>query len=294
MVIKSLNILVVGGSGFIGSHTSDALSKKGHKVTVLDKKPSPWITKDQKMIVGNIMDKELLQSSMKNIDCVYYFAGVADIDYAKSNPHNTIEINIMGLVFALESAIKNNIKKFIYASTMYVFSSEGSFYRASKQAAEIIIEAYQDNYELDYVFLRYGSLYGPRSQNWNGIRKFAEQITKKGVVEYEGDGSEIREYIHVSDAANLSVKVLNEDYKNKALTITGQQSIKISDMLAMLFEIMNKKFKVKYSSNDIKTFHYGNTPYRYKPKSSMKMVPTEYVDFGQGLLDIVEEVCNKK
>ena len=47
-------------------------------------------------------------------------------------------------------------------------------------------------------------------------------------------------------------------------------------------------------SNDIKTFHYGNTPYRYKPKSSMKMVPTEYVDFGQGLLDIVEEVCNKK
>ena len=87
MVIKSLNILVVGGSGFIGSHTSDALSKKGHKVTVLDKKPSPWITKDQKMIVGNIMDKELLQSSMKNIDCVYYFAGVADIDYAKSNPH---------------------------------------------------------------------------------------------------------------------------------------------------------------------------------------------------------------
>lgn len=294
MVIKSLNILVVGGSGFIGSHTSDALSKKGHKVTVLDKKPSPWITKDQKMIVGNIMDKELLQSSMKNIDCVYYFAGVADIDYAKSNPHNTIEINIMGLVFALESAIKNNIKKFIYASTMYVFSSEGSFYRASKQAAEIIIEAYQDNYELDYVFLRYGSLYGPRSQNWNGIRKFAEQITKKGFVEYEGDGSEIREYIHVSDAANLSVKVLNEDYKNKALTITGQQSIKISDMLAMLFEIMNKKFKVKYSSNDIKTFHYGNTPYRYKPKSSMKMVPTEYVDFGQGLLDIVEEVCNKK
>lgn len=294
MSIKPLNILVIGGSGFIGSHTSDALSKNGHKVTVLDKSQSSWITSDQKMIVGDIMNKEILQSSMKNIDCVYYFAGIADIDEAKSNPIETIETNIMGLVLALESATKSNIKKFIYASTMYVYSSAGSFYRASKQSAEIIIETYQENYGLDFVFLRYGSLYGPRSQKWNGIRRFAQQINEKGFVEYEGDGSEIREYIHVSDAANLSTKVLDDSYNNKALTITGQQSIKISDMLAMLFEIVGKKFKVKYSSSDIKTFHYGNTPYRYKPKSSMKMVPTEYIDLGQGLLDIVEEVYNKK
>ena len=294
MSVKPLNILVIGGSGFIGSHTSDALSNKGHKVSILDKNLSPWIKGNQKMIIGDIMDKDILQASMKNIDCVYYFAGIADIDDARSNPFKTIEVNIMGLVIALESATKNNIKKFIYASTMYVYSSAGSFYRASKQAAEIIIETYQENYGLDYVFLRYGSLYGPRSQTWNGIKRFTQQIIEKGFVDYEGDGSEIREYIHVSDASNLSIKVLDDSYKNKALTITGQQSIKISDMLAMLFEIVGKKFKVNYSSGNIKSFHYGNTPYRYKPKSSMKMVPTEYVDFGQGLLDIVEDVYDKK
>ena len=87
---------------------------------------------------------------------------------------------------------------------------------------------------------------------------------------------------------------LSDEYKNKALTITGQQSIKISDMLAMLFEILGKKINVKYQKNEINTSHYGYTPYRYKPKSSMKMVPIEYVDLGQGLLDIIEDVYKVK
>ena len=292
--IKNLNILVIGGSGFIGSHTADILSEKGHKVTILDKKLSPWIKDNQKMIVGDINDKKILESSMNGIDCIFYFAGIADIADAKSNPSKTIEYNIMSLTHALDSAIKKKINKFIYASTMYVFSAEGSFYRATKQAAEIIIETYQENFGLDYVFLRYGSLYGPRSQTWNGIRDFIIQIQEKGFVEYAGNGSEIREYIHVIDAANLSVKGLDDQYKNKALTITGQQSIKISDMLAMLFEIVGKKFNVKYQKNEVNTSHYGYTPYRYKPKSSMKMVPIEYVDLGQGLLDIIEEVYKNK
>lgn len=294
MIKKIMNILVIGGSGFIGSHTSDSLSKNGHKVSILDKVSSPWLRNDQKMIIGDMMDKKTLQLSMKNIDYVYYFAGVADIGEAKSNPYKAIETNIMGLTNALEAAIKNNIKKFVYASTMYVYSSEGSFYRATKQAAEIIIEAYQENFGLNYIFLRYGSLYGPRSQDWNGIRGFVKQIKKKGFVEYSGNGSEIREYINVLDAANLSIKALEDEYKNRAITITGQQSIKISDMLAMIFEIAGKKFNVKYLKKNTKTFHYGNTPYRYVPKSSMKVIPREFIDLGQGLLDIIEEVHNNK
>lgn len=291
---KLSNILVIGGSGFIGSHTSDALSNSGYKVSILDKIKSPWIRKDQKMIIGDTMDKTILDKSMKNIDCIYYFAGIADIEEARANPIFTIEKNIMGLAYALDISVKNKVKKFIYASTMYVYSSEGSFYRATKQAAEILIESYQENFKLDYVFLRYGSLYGPRSQNWNGVRKFVQQILKKGFVDYEGSGLENREYINVKDAANLSIKALEAKYKNMALTITGQQSIKISDMLAMIFEIAGKDTKVNYSSKKIKTFHYGHTPYRYKPKSSIKIIPTEFIDLGEGLLDIIDEVHNSK
>jgi UDP-glucose 4-epimerase len=286
------NVLVIGGSGFMGSHTADVLSENGKIVSILDKVSSPWLKSDQNMIVGDAMDSDILESSMQGVDCVYYFAGIADIAEAKSNPYNTIEINIMGLTKALEAAVKNNVKQFIYASTMYVYSSHGSFYRASKQAAEIIIEAYQENYGIDFVFLRYGSLYGPRSQDWNGIKGFAQQVIKTGVLEYSGNGSEVREYIHVLDAAKLSVKALQEEYKNRAVTITGQQSMKVSDMFSMIFEIEGKEVDINYLDEHKGSSHYGNTPYRYTPKTSMKIIPTEFVDLGQGLLDIVEEIHN--
>jgi len=286
------NVLVIGGSGFMGSHTADVLSENGNIVSILDKVSSPWLRSDQNMIVGNAMDSDIIESSMKGVDCVYYFAGIADIAEAKSNPYNTIEINIMGLTKVLEAAVKNNVKQIIYASTMYVYSSHGSFYRASKQAAEIIIEAYQENYGIDFVFLRYGSLYGPRSQDWNGIKGFAQQVIKTGVLEYSGNGSEVREYIHVLDAAKLSVKALQEEYKNRAVTITGQQSMKVSDMFSMIFEIEGKEVDINYLDEHKGSSHYGNTPYRYTPKTSMKIIPTEFVDLGQGLLDIVEEIHN--
>ncbi len=288
------NILVVGGSGFIGSHTADALSQNGYKITILDKIKSSWLRDDQRMIVGNMMDKNILDSSMKDIDCVYYFAGIADIGEANSNPYQTIELNIMGLTKALEAAVKNNVKKFIYASTMYVYSSHGSFYRASKQAAEILIETYQENFGIEFVFLRYGSLYGPRSQNWNGIRGFIKQVIEKGFLEYSGNGSEVREYIHVLDAAKLSVKVLHKNFKNRAVTITGQQSIKVSDMFAMIFEIGGKKFDVRYLDSLQDTNHYGISPYRYKPNTSMKLTPVEFFDLGQGILNIIEEITDNK
>ena len=76
------NILVLGGSGFLGSHTADALSKSGKKVTLVDKVNSPWLRDDQKMIVGDVMNYDLLERSMKGVDCVYYFAGIADIKEA--------------------------------------------------------------------------------------------------------------------------------------------------------------------------------------------------------------------
>ena len=285
-------VLVIGGSGFMGSHTADLLSDNGYIVTILDKVKSPWLRDDQTMVVGDAMDSNVLMSAMNEIDYVFYFAGIADIAEAKVNPYKTIEVNIMGLTKALEAGVKNNIAKFIYASTMYVYSAQGSFYRASKQAAEVIIEAYQENYELDFVLLRYGSLYGPRSQNWNGIKGLARQVVNHGTVEYPGNGSEIREYIHVQDAAKLSVRALHDDYKNKAITITGNQSMRVADMFSMLFEIAGKELNVKYLDEQQGSSHYGHTPYRYTPKTAQKIIPNQFVDLGQGLLDIVEEIHN--
>jgi UDP-glucose 4-epimerase len=286
-------VLVIGGSGFMGSHTADDLTRRGYQVSILDRVKSPWIQENQEMIIGDFQNIETLLSAMKDVTYVYHFAGIADIGEAKANPHKTIEANVLGVTKVVEAAVQCGVERIIYASTMYVYSKHGSFYRASKQAGEIIIEAYCDENKLDYTFLRYGSLYGPRSQEWNGIRRFATQIIKHGKLDYKGNGNEIREYIHVHDAAKLSVDVLDEKHSNCAITITGHQLFRVSDVLSILFEIAGKEEIINYCSENKKMDHYGNTPYRYTPKQAKKIVPTEFVDLGQGLLDVIEEVYHE-
>ena len=283
-------VLVIGGSGFMGSHTADELSKSGYSVVIYDRFSSPWLRDDQEMIVGDFEDLIKLESAMKDVSIVYHFAGLADIGESKKFPYKTIESNVMGLTKVLEIAVKSSVKRFVFASTMYVYSIHGSFYRASKQAAEIIIEAYAEEFGIEYTFLRYGSLYGPRAQNWNGIRRFIAQIINEGKLDYNGNGLEMREYIHVNDAARLSVEVLDPKFANNAITITGQQLIRVDDLISIMFEIAGKERKVNYLGEKNISNHYGNTPYRYTPKSAKKIVPLEFVDLGQGLLDIIEEI----
>ena len=287
-------VLVIGGSGFMGSHTADELSSKGYDVRIFDCVSSPYLQPNQEMTVGDIFDVYQLEKALQGVDIVYYFAGVADIGEAKGDPGHTINMNVMGVSKVLQASVKAKISRFVYASTMYVYSSHGSFYRASKQCAETIIEAYHDEFNLDFTLLRYGSLYGPRAQNWNGLRKYVEQVVNKGRLDYRGTGRERREYIHVSDAAKLSVDVLDEVHKNRAITLTGNQVLDSSTLIDMIFEIANVEYNAHFSKKNIDNSHYETTPYRYTPKSAMKLVPSEFIDIGQGILDIVEEISMKK
>ena len=290
----SKNILVIGGAGFIGSHTSDELTARGHKVKILDQVESLWLKDSQEMIIGDYLDKKLLNKSMQDIDIVYNFAGIADIGEASDLRQDTIKTNIIGASMAIEAMINNNVKRLVYSSSMYVYSDKGSFYRASKQAAEILIESYSEKFDIDYTILRYGSLYGSRSQNWNGIKKFIIEILNENKVNYSGSGEEVREYINVIDAAKLSVDVLNNDFINKAVIITGQQSLKVKDLFKIIFEILGKKENVIYEHNIQINDHYGSTPYRFSPKTAKKIVPYEFTDLGQGLLDLIEETHKEK
>ncbi len=285
-------VLVIGGSGFVGSHTADKLSEEGFDVTIFDSISSKWLREDQKMVIGNMLDQELLTKTLKGFRYVYHFGGIADIQESKEKPYDTISLNVMGTTVALEAAIKNNVEKFIYASTMYVYSPYGSFYRASKQAAETIIETYCNENSLRYCLLRYGSLYGPRAQSWNGLKKSVNQIFSEGKLDYFGSGKERREYIHVRDAARLSVNILDESHDNQAINLTGQQVLVSDELINMIFEIAGKEKNVKYIDRDFNPDHYLMTPYRYTPKSAKKIVPESFIDLGEGILEVIQEIDN--
>jgi len=283
-------IVVIGGAGFMGSHTADALSQQGYNVTIFDNKTSPWLRNDQEMVIGDILDREAVNHVVQGAKVVYHYAGIADIGEASRRPFDTINLNVMGTVVALDASVKAKVERFVYASTMYVYSPYGSFYRASKQAAETIVEAYCEKFDLDYSLLRYGSLYGPRAQSWNGLKGFVSQIVKEGKLNYFGSGKERREYIHVLDAARLSVNILDDAHKNSAITVTGSQMLNSSDLIAMIFEIAGCEPNVIYNADQSVGDHYTMTPYFYTPKKAKKLVPNEFTDVGQGILELVEEI----
>jgi UDP-glucose 4-epimerase len=285
-------VTVIGGSGFIGSHVADKLSQEGYHVRIFDRKDSPWKREDQEMIVGDLIDNDLLNKAIAGSDVVYNFAALADLDEARDKPVETVEINIMGNVRALEVCRIHLVKRYIYASTVYVYSREGSFYRCSKQAAENYVEEYKRIYGLDYTILRYGSLYGPRANSSNGLFRIVRNALETGVVRYEGSSDAFREYIHVEDAAKASVDALGDDFLNESVMLTGQEPMRVIDLLKMLAEILGFPDSVEFVDGEYPG-HYKRTPYAYLPKLGRKYVPSFHVDLGQGLMQLVDEARAK-
>lgn len=281
--------IVFGGSGFLGSHVADALTEAGYDVVIYDLAPSKHLMHSQKMIAGDIMDEGLVQKAVKGCDVIYNFAGIADIDEASKKPLDAVRINVLGNSIILEAAKKARVKRFVFASSVYVYSKTGAFYRSTKQACELLIENYHELYGLPYTILRYGSLYGTRADNKNYIYQIIRQALTHGKITREGDGEEIREYIHVQDAARGSVDILADEFANQCVIITGDQRMKVKDLLVMIKEMFDNKVDIEYlpSKGDI---HYEITPYTFTPKLARKIVSRTYLDLGQGILNCIQDV----
>ncbi len=287
-----MKILVIGGSGFLGSHIADELTSRENEVTIFDKQDSVWAGENQRVVMGDISDTEILEKEISNSDAVYHMAGIADIGEANENPLNTISGNILGSSIVMSLCAEHSVR-LMYGSTLYVYSRHGSFYRASKQSAEALIEVFHENNGLDYTILRYGSLYGPRAQPWNGVRKIVTEMIKNKKIIFNGSGKEKREYINVIDAARMSADLLTDDYLQKAVTLTGLQVLTQEELLEMIAEIMDVEVSVNFNPESSSDSHYKLTPYQYVPKSSVKLVSREYIDIGQGLLELISEISSE-
>lgn len=286
------NVLVIGGSGFLGSHVADELTAAGHRVRIYDRIASPWLRDDQEMVVGDVLDTASLAAAVSGSEIVYNFAALADLNQALDKPIDTVRINVLGNANVLEACRACGVKRFVYASTVYVYSREGGFYRCSKQAAEHYVEEYRRAFGLDYTILRYGSLYGPRADESNGLYRIVRNALETGVLRYEGSPDALREYIHVEDAAKASVAALGEEFCNQSVVLTGQEPMRVHDLLEMLAEILGLSGAVEFVEGD-QPGHYVRTPYAYQPKLGRKYVPPMHVDLGQGLLQLIENVRDR-
>ena len=288
--MKRNKALIFGGSGFLGSHLSDLLKRKKFEVTIFDIKKTRFTNNFCKFIKGDISNKKKFTKILKKFDYIFNFAGISDIEEANKKPLETINQNFLANVNILESIKSHkNLKRFIFASSIYAISSQGEFYSSTKRSSENIIENYSNKYGIKFSILRYGSIYGTRANQLNAIHSFIKQAIKKKIITRAGLGNEIRSYVNVKDAAKITYEILKKKYENKYINIIGKEKKQVKKVLIMISKklgikkvIFQKKIKMKY--------HYSKSPYSYKIHKGLTKFPPKPVNFSSGLDEIIHEI----
>jgi len=288
---KLKRVVVFGGSGFLGSYVADELTNRGYRVVVADIAKSKYLKESQEFEEVDILDLDRIKEIVEGANYIYNFVAVANLDDAIHDPIKTMNINVMGNLNILEACRVHNIERFIYASSAYALSSEGSFYGLSKQSSEKLTEEYSKRYGLKYTVIRYGSLYGERASHNNYIYNLIKNALLSQELTYRGDGEDLREYIHARDAGKLSVDILEDrEYENSHIILTGIEKLKRKDLLIMINEILGNRLEIKNIEDEF-FGHYKITPYSYQyPTPAKKLVANPYIDLGQGLLESIQVI----
>ena len=239
------NILITGGSGFIGGHVVDALLKNKYQVTILDLNQPK--RKDVKFIKGSILDKSIIRSALKNINIVFHLAAVSDITKVKGIPLKTIETNILGTTFLLENARNVNIDRFVFAGSIYSYGTAGNLYTTSKTASELIIKNYKLIYGQKFTILRYATAYGPGNRKVDAVSIFVSRALKNLDLIIHGDGQQKRNYIYAEDLGYGSLAALEEKSTNKTITLAAKKNTKIIDLAKMIIKITKSKSKIVFN-----------------------------------------------
>ena len=284
-----MKVLVIGGNGFLGSHVSELLSNKKINVTIFDMKKGAWLKKGQKFVRGNILNYKSLSKAIKGVDVVYNFAALASLDAARFRPLETANINIIGTINVLMCCKKFKVKRFVHASSIYANSEQGGFYGSSKKASEDFVEKFYQTYRLNYTIIRFGSLYGTRADNSNGVNNLIDNAIKKNSLRYQGSIRAARKYVHVEDAAEACLKAMQKKYKNQYINITGKNKIKVIDLIKILSKLMNISQKNIKFLNKRNEGHYVSEPTRYKPRMGINVSLESYKNLRKSLIDLIKE-----
>lgn len=281
-----MNILVTGGSGFIGSHIVDKLIEAKHRVRVLDLK-GPH-RNDIEFLDGSITSRKDVAEGLKHIEIVYHIGGFSNINIVKNNPLRTIESNILGTAYLLEESRKRGIKCFIFASSVYVHDEGGHLYTTSKLASEMLCRNYFTLYSLPYTILRYGTAYGPRSRGADVISIFVERALRNQEIIIHGSGNQKRNFIYVEDMAVGSVATLKDIGKNKTYVIAGLETVAIKELANMIKRAFNNRARIRVDSSEEREDDYQGqisgleetmAELKWKPKTALAEGIRKYRDW---------------
>lgn len=263
--LKSKNILVTGGAGFIGSHLVDRLIKEGKSVVVIDNLSSGRkenLNKKAKFYKIDIRDPQISQIFKKEKpEVIFHLAAQSIVETAYKNPFETLEINIIGTTNILESCrLKGNLESIIITSSDKAYGKTKNLpyteknplagdhpYEVSKTATDLIAQTYFKTYNLPVVITRFGNIFGARDLNFSRIIPgIFESIIKNKELLIRSDGKMIREYIYVNDIIDGCIKLAQniDKIKGEAFNFGSKNIFSVIEVVKKIEEIL--KVKVNY------------------------------------------------
>jgi len=301
-----MKVLVTGGAGFIGSHLVDEASEEGYDVVTIDNLNNGKLenlNKDAKFYKVDIVDIDNLSLvfEKEKPDYVIHLAAQISLRESLKNPIYDAEQNILGSINILECCRKFNVKKVVYASSAAVYGfpkylpvdekhpiNPFSPYGVSKHTVEHYLQYYHENFEIDYIILRYSNVYGERQDPLGEagvIAIFIDKLKKGERPIIFGDGEQTRDFIYAKDVVEANLLALEKETENKVFNISTNTETSVNELFKKIKEIMNSNINPIYEKpiKEVRNIRLDNSlaekELNWKPK----------VELNEGLKKIAKE-----
>jgi len=248
--MKPQNVLITGGSGFIGSHIVRKFSEQNTDVTIFDIHEPQYDPGDAATFVqGDIFDQTALGKAIERADTIVHLVGLADSGVAQSNPMKSFRLNIVSLQNVLEACrMSDDDKRLIFPSSAAIYgitedlpikenfpANPTNIYSWHKILCEKMVQSYQKNYGLQYVILRFFNVYGKGNEGVIGI--FLDKARKGETIDSFGP-FQYRDFVYSGDVAEAVYRAVAYDKAvNRIVNIGSGRGLQIREILEVVCEI---------------------------------------------------------
>lgn len=261
-----MNILITGADGFIGSHLTEYVLNKGHKVKALSYYNSfnywGWLEDikhiNLEVISGDIRDPHFCKTITKEVDIIFHLAALIAIPYSYLAPDSYIDTNVKGTLNICQAALENNVKRVIHTSTSEVYGTAlyvpidekhplqpQSPYSASKIGADAIAKSFYNSFKLPLTIARPFNTYGPRQSARAVIPSIITQILNgKKLIEL-GDTRPTRDFNYVEDTCRGFYAIMESDKCiGETINIGSNFEISVNDTIRKIVEFTGKDVEI--------------------------------------------------
>lgn len=269
------NYLITGAAGFIAARTAQMLLEQGHTVFGVDNLNDAYDVRmkeyrlEQLKKINEFTFKQLdisdkdsvlaLGNGIGKVDGIINLAARAGVRTSVEDPWVYVDTNMTGTLNLLELAQRNNIPKFVLASTSSIYgldaplptpeTADSSFplqaYAASKKGAEAMCHAYHHLYEIDVTIFRYFTVYGPAGRPDMSMFRFVRWITEGETLHLNGDGAQTRGFTYVDDIARGTILGL-KNVGFEIMNLGGHEVISMNELIAIIEELVGKKAIIEH------------------------------------------------